>query len=219
MTPGDATRALFGAQAAGAQRVLDATSSQSALTGADKLARSWKRIEQLGIPRQISRSTQQRLWMAVDSELTRDTLELLDRVAPAVGGAFHTHFTPFVQAAINDWPVRTGLSRSLLVPSIRPDAPGVVLGELIGGAPYTLIMKWGKPKTVRAQRTGAQRRKAAKAPVIFRPAMLAGGLPVVGLGKGFRPGESVWWSLVRRPHAALADRMARTIQEALDGGR
>ena len=220
MTPAEATRRLFGAQAAGASRVLASTSAQSSLTGADRLALGWKRIEQLGVDVKVARSTEKKLWMSVDDELRNATLDWLDAVAPAVGGAFHKHFTPFVQAAIDSWPVRTGLSRSLLVAGIQRVGEGEVEAELVGGAPCTLIIRWGAPKTVRAARSGAQRRRQARA-TAARPASTfgLGSLAGLGLGKGFRPGESVWWSLVRRPHAKLAPAMAETIQEVLDGRR
>ena len=222
MTPAEATRRLFGAQAAGASRVLAKTSSQSSLTGADRLALGWKRIEQLGVDVKVARSTEKKLWMSVDDELRNATLDWLDAAAPAVGGAFHKHFTPFVQAAIDSWPVRTGLSRSLLVAGIQRVGEGQVEAELIGGAPYTLIMRWGGPRTRQAGKSQKRRKRLRDAAAIApKPASTfgLGSLAGLGLGKGLRPGESVWWSLVRRPHAKLAPAMAETIQEVLDGRR
>lgn len=111
-----------------------------------RIAASWKSIQGLGIKPGVARRSLEGLWMAVDDELQDATIAWMDATAPAVGKAFHDHFTPFVANALDNWPIRTGLSRNLLAATIRPTGTGTVIGELYAGAPYSLIIKWAKAK-------------------------------------------------------------------------
>lgn len=142
-TQAERTRALLSTQS---QRVRSTITGDGGLSEIGRIAASWKSIQGLGIKPEVARRSLEGLWMSVDDELQNATIEWLDAAAPALGRAFHEHFTPFVAYALEKWPVRSGLSRNLLAASIRPSGTGAVAGELFAGAPYSLIIKWAKAK-------------------------------------------------------------------------
>lgn len=142
-TQADRTRALLSSQS---QRVRSVITGDGGLSEVGRIAASWKKIQALGVKPEVARRSLEGLWMAVDDDLQEATIAWLDAAAPAVGRAFHEHFTPFVGNALDKWPVKTGQSRNLLAASIRPAGAGTVAGELFAGAPYSLIIKWAKAK-------------------------------------------------------------------------
>jgi len=142
-TEAERTRALLSTQS---QRVRSVITGDGGLAEVGRIAASWKNVQGLGIKPGVARRSLEGLWMSIDDELQDATIAWMDAAAPAVGVAFHRHFTPFVAYALEKWPVRSGLSRNLLAATIRPAENGTVMGELYAGAPYSLIIKWAKAK-------------------------------------------------------------------------
>ena len=79
----------------------------------------------------------------VDPRLTEDLLRLIDSMAPAVVAAFDAHLGRLAFEAWRQWPVGTGLSKSLIGLEYSLDGDRFV-GEIVCTAPYVFFIK-GQP--------------------------------------------------------------------------
>ena len=81
----------------------------------------------------------------VDPGLVEQIRGFMDAIAPQVSIAFNRQFVPFAERTYQAWPVKTGLSRSLLTLSFRPlNAGQAFAGDLINAAPYAGYIRPGK---------------------------------------------------------------------------
>lgn len=73
------------------------------------------------------------------------TLDLMAKAAPAFAGAVNKHVGPLARHAFEQWPVRTGLSRSLLALEVSVLAHGKELAaNLVNRAPYAWYIHRGQ---------------------------------------------------------------------------
>ncbi len=81
----------------------------------------------------------------VDPELNDLVRDFMEQAAPAVANAFNRHLVPFAERTFQAWPVKSGLSKSLLSLSFRPDAKNQAFaGEITNAAPYAGFIRPGK---------------------------------------------------------------------------
>lgn len=80
----------------------------------------------------------------VDPALQSLIMEEMGRVAPALQAAFDEHLGRLAFTAWRDWPVLTGLSKSLLALEYSSSGSGRFSGSLRSRAPYTVFIK-GQP--------------------------------------------------------------------------
>lgn len=80
----------------------------------------------------------------VDPALQAIIADELARVAPALQGAFDEHLGKLAFKAWREWPVATGLSKSLLALEYSSSGTGRFTGSLSSRAPYTVFIK-GQP--------------------------------------------------------------------------
>ncbi len=81
--------------------------------------------------------------VTVDPTLQRRVLEYIEAVFPAVADSFNRHLGPVAEKAFTDWPVLTGVSKSLL--SLRFDLVNetTIRGSLNCTAPYSYFINKG----------------------------------------------------------------------------
>lgn len=77
--------------------------------------------------------------------LQRDILGIMAEAAPAVAGAINDYLVPVAEQVFDDWPVETGLSRSLLSLTFDEPVDGVFVATLASRAPYTMFIHRGRP--------------------------------------------------------------------------
>lgn len=100
----------------------------------------------------------------IDDAVNRITAKLIARVGPAVSRAINTHLAPVAQRAFDDWPVRTGLSKSqlLFAVTVAGDRRSIS-ATIVNRAPYAwailrgrvvrdLIFRPGREASVEMQR-------------------------------------------------------------------
>jgi hypothetical protein len=86
-----------------------------------------------GAPKQVVRP---------DPALERTVAALLDATAPALAAAFDAELAPVMAAAWSAWPVRSGVSKSLLNLGFDQDGP-LFVARLESLAPYTRFIRGG----------------------------------------------------------------------------
>lgn len=70
--------------------------------------------------------------------------EMLAAVAPALASAFDAHLGRLAFSAWRDWPVASGLSKTLLSLEYQQIGPNYFIGQIVSQAPYTRFIK-GQP--------------------------------------------------------------------------
>jgi hypothetical protein len=94
--------------------------------------------------------------------------ELIERIAPALAGAFDEHLAPAMRRAFDQWPVRSGLSKSLLNLGFQA-GDEVLIAKMQSLAPYTVYIK-GSPQIRLIRRPGIEAGRAAVQSALARVA-------------------------------------------------
>lgn len=80
----------------------------------------------------------------VDPALSQGVLDLMEAMAPQLVGAYDRELGGLAFRAWRQWPVATGLSRSLVSLEYEVQGDGTFVGHLRSRAPYTVFIK-GQP--------------------------------------------------------------------------
>jgi len=193
---------LFASQRARVAAAIGASDPRASTDAARRIAAGWRQAEELGLTSKLHRGAAQAgTWAALDPELYDIVADYVDAVAPALGAAINRRFVPYAEAAIDRWPVRSGLSRSLLIASLGQGRPGEIVARLADGAPYALLIRW----------------KTARLRLGWKSASTRARGVLAALPPGSKPGGSVWWDLARRPQRAVADAIARDVELGVTG--
>jgi hypothetical protein len=80
----------------------------------------------------------------VDPRLQAQVLGMIAEVFPAVADTFTKHLVPIAERAFNEWPVKTGLSKSLLALEFGVDNPTTFRASIVARAPYTYFINRGR---------------------------------------------------------------------------
>lgn len=80
----------------------------------------------------------------VDPRLQAQVVGMIAEVYPSVADSFTRHLVPVAEHAFNEWPVKTGLSKSLLALEFGVDSPTVFRGSIVARAPYTYFIYRGR---------------------------------------------------------------------------
>ena len=113
-------------------------------------APSYMRTANPGLARQV---------VIPDPGIEQAVEELIGSVAPALAAAFDAHLAPVMQAAWAAWPVRSGLSKSLLNLGFA-QGDDVFIAKLQSLAPYTVYIK-NSPQIRLIRRPGVEAGRAA----------------------------------------------------------
>lgn len=90
----------------------------------------------------------------VDVQLQRDLLQMMEAAAPKLVAAFDRHLPALAFSAWRNWPVASGLSKSLV--SLEYSVQGeYFVGSVRSAAPYTVFIK-GQPHRELIDRPGKQ---------------------------------------------------------------
>ena len=122
-------------------------------------AASYMRLANPGIARQV---------VIPDPGIERAVAELIGSVAPALAAAFDAHLAPVMAAAWAAWPVRSGVSKSLLNLGFA-QGDDVFIAKLQSLAPYTVYIK-GSPQIRLIRRPGVEAGRAAVQDALARVA-------------------------------------------------
>jgi len=72
-------------------------------------------------------------------------LELIERAGPVVAASINRWLVPVAQIAFDEWPVRTGLSKSQLFLDIEVASDGLsITAKLVNTAPYAASIRGGE---------------------------------------------------------------------------
>ncbi len=83
--------------------------------------------------------------ITVDPAIQDIVLGLMARAAPAVAEAYNRHLVPAMRRAFDDWPVKSGFSKSLLALEIGISGDGSTFtASMIARAPYSGFIDRGK---------------------------------------------------------------------------
>jgi hypothetical protein len=82
--------------------------------------------------------------ITVDPAIRRMSAELIEQAFPAIAAAFNRHLVPVAERAFGEWPVLTGLSKSLLSLDFVYDEDTTISGTIRCTAPYTFFIYKGK---------------------------------------------------------------------------
>ena len=113
-------------------------------------APSYMRTANPGLARQV---------VIPDPGIEQAVAELIGSVAPALAAAFDAHLAPVMSAAWAQWPVRSGLSKSLLNLGFS-EGDDVFIAKLQSLAPYTVYIK-NSPQIRLIHRPGVEAGRAA----------------------------------------------------------
>lgn len=150
----DDLRDLFATQRQRALAVLEPTAANESLRAAQRRADALTSARALGLVKGKRNTTALRdTWMQVDDGVSVAAAELLDATAPAIGGAMRRRFVPFCRSAIDRWPVDTGTSRALMLPTLDV-RDGEARAKLVNRARYAFYIRWGKGRRPRGVRVG-----------------------------------------------------------------
>lgn len=104
-----------------------------------------------------------------DPAMERGVAELISSVAPALASAFDGELAPVMRRAFDAWPVRSGLSKTLLNLGFA-QGDDVFAAKLQSLAPYTIYIK-GAPQIRLIRRPGIEAGRAAVAQAMARIAV------------------------------------------------
>lgn len=79
----------------------------------------------------------------VDPSLQRRIVEHIEAAFPSVASAFNRHLVPVAERAFNEWPVLTGLSKSLLALEFGLTSETTLRGSIANTAPYAFFINRG----------------------------------------------------------------------------
>lgn len=82
-------------------------------------------------------------WIQTDPAFHGTVLTMLGEAAPAVADAINRHLVPVAERAFDDWPVSTGLSRSMLALEFERAGDGILITHLRSNAPYSWFIHRG----------------------------------------------------------------------------
>ena len=88
-------------------------------------------------------------FVRIDPQLRRDMAKIIGRLAPSLTDAYDKHLGTLALNAFREWPVRSGLSKSML--ELRYDVEDdatQLRGRLISRAPYTPYIEGNPFKTL-----------------------------------------------------------------------
>lgn len=80
----------------------------------------------------------------VDPKINELVIDLMEQVAPLFAAAFNRRLVPWARQVFDEWPVRTGYSRSLLALEFEPLRPGEFAGRVVDRAPYAAQIRKGQ---------------------------------------------------------------------------
>jgi len=81
-------------------------------------------------------------WIAADEGAGRFADGLLSALGPSMRSAFEREMVPFASHIINEWPEKTGRSKSALALDVDVTPEGLVTMKMIGGDPKTFYVKY-----------------------------------------------------------------------------
>lgn len=79
----------------------------------------------------------------VDPKLARDILAFVDSINPAIVQVFDEHLGKLAFDAWREWPVASGLSKSLIGLEYAIDGDDRFVGQIVNTAPYVFFIKGG----------------------------------------------------------------------------
>jgi hypothetical protein len=129
--------------------------TQAASVGAvnhDAVIERLKRFEAYGFKPKTTLSAIQDAMIVADADMQEGIYDLMAEVAPKVHAAFRDEMIPLAEDVLAKWPVRTGLSRSLITLRLSVDG-GIARYTIRSAAPYTTFIRFGRNSTP----TGYQR--------------------------------------------------------------
>lgn len=85
----------------------------------------------------ISRKPVPNTMIRVDPKLMELVIEPIEAVVPALSNAYDKHLGGLARLAFRDWPVYTGLSKSLLALEYSQPTTSTFQGSVVSRAPYT----------------------------------------------------------------------------------
>lgn len=113
--------------------------------------------------------------ITVDPSHSLIVLDLIERIAPSLARAYERHMGDIAQAAFRDWPVRSGLSKSLLTLEYTTTGGGTrFVGRLRNRAPYAWFIRY----------TGSGRYGEVVEDLVFAPGLRAAGRILADAGDG-----------------------------------
>ena len=80
----------------------------------------------------------------VGPEINKLVIDLMQRVSPAVADSINRHFIPFAKQAFDNWPVKSGLSKSLLAVELEPSGTASFAARLVNRAEYAGFIQKGE---------------------------------------------------------------------------
>jgi len=144
--------------------------------------------------------------IVVDTDVQRMAFNFIAQSKPAVAAAINDHFVPVAERAFREWPVKTGLSKSLLALTFSVNADSFS-ANLVNRAPYAWYIRDRRESEMGQAVTDLISDPMADAADRAVGAMKAKRPPKPRRGKN---GE-VANALVFNPGEAVADKMARDI--------
>lgn len=82
--------------------------------------------------------------ITVDQRITEVLAGILRRAAPAIADAFDRHLVPVAERAFRNWPVDTGLSKSLLAYRYEPQSDGGIAAVYACDAHHARFIRFSK---------------------------------------------------------------------------
>lgn len=93
-------------------------------------------------PDPVKRQPDTAYQMQIPADLQRRIATLMNAAAPALGNAFDRHLQPMAEAAFDEWPVRSGFSKSSIsLDYAVEEGGGKFRGQLVVRAPYAAFIK------------------------------------------------------------------------------
>lgn len=117
-----------------------ATTAAEAIGRAERSMRGLKFSEPRMARAQVAAG---RVWVMADDGASRFATGLLGILPKTLQDAFAAEVVPWARQVIEEWPVKTGRSRSAIALEVD-EADGFVTWTLLGAAPYTYFIKYAR---------------------------------------------------------------------------
>lgn len=113
----------------------------------------------------------------VDPALSLHVLGLIEQIAPSLSRSYDRHLGDVAKSAFRDWPVRSGLSKSLLGLEYTTRGGGTTfIGRVVNRAPYSWFIRY----------SGQGRYGEVATDLVFEPGQRAASRILDDVGQGMR---------------------------------